>query len=70
MFYRTVAQVWKTGIRINERGIVISVNYIQNFRDAEGGRGPGEVDREVRVIGPTARSWKVAESMYQYLQPH
>ena len=49
-----VMQVWKTGIRITLRGIAISVDYIQNFRGAESGRGPGEVDGKVRVIGPAA----------------
>ena len=47
-------QVLKTGIRITVRGIAISVDYIQNFRGAESGCGPGQVDGKVRVIGHTA----------------
>ena len=37
---------------ITLRGLAISTDYIYNFRGAESGRGPGEGNRKVRVIGP------------------
>ena len=46
-------QVWKNGI-ITLRGIAISADYIENFRGAESGHRPVEVDGKVRVIGPAA----------------
>ena len=47
-------QVWKSGIRVTLRGIAISADYIENFRGAESGQRPVEVDGKVRVIGPAA----------------
>ena len=62
---------WKTGISISLRGIAISAENIQNFRAAEVGHGPAEVNGKVRVISPAPpRSSKVTESMYKYLQTH
>ena len=67
---RTGRQVWKTGIRITLRGIAISVDYILNFRGVESDHGPGDVDGNVRVIGPAAPVMESGGNMYKYLRTH
>ena len=66
-----LSPLWKTGISISLRGIAISAENILNFRAAEVGPGPAEVNGKVRVISPAPpRSSKVTESMYKYFQRH